>query len=278
MELARRVFCLIALSAAVTAAPQKLVFKDLHAPIPMRDGVRLYANVFLPSEHARVPAILVRTPYGKGEDLVPNYQALVDHGFAVVIEDVRGRYESEGEFHPLEQEAPDGNDTLDWIARQSWCDGKIGMTGGSYLGIAQWKAALAGNPHLKAIFPVVAGDDDYRDRFYSTGGAMKLGYRLEWMAENLGVFGYHPDFSSFVLHLPVRTADIAATGRTVDMFQAAAAHPAFDSFWKSISVREQLAKVRVPVFSVGGWYDNFAESDLEAYAALRKTSGLNRIA
>ena len=67
----------------------------------MRDGVRLYANVFLPSEHARVPAILVRTPYGKGEDLVPNYQALVDHGFAVVVEDVRGRYESEGEFRPL---------------------------------------------------------------------------------------------------------------------------------------------------------------------------------
>ncbi|MGA2118726.1 MAG: CocE/NonD family hydrolase [Bryobacteraceae bacterium] len=278
MELARRVFWLIALSAAAAAATQRLVFKDLHVPIPMRDGVRLYANIFLPSEHARVPAILVRTPYGKGEDLVPNYQALVDHGFAMVIEDVRGRYESEGEFHPLEQETPDGNDTLDWIARQSWCDGKIGMTGGSYLGIVQWKAALAGNPHLKAIFPVVAGDDDYRDRFYSTGGAMKLGNRLEWMAENLRVFGYHPDFSSFVLHLPIRTADVAATGRAVDMFRTAVAHPAFDSFWKSISVREQLAKVRVPVFSVGGWYDNFAESDLEAYAALRKTSGINRIA
>jgi putative CocE/NonD family hydrolase len=271
------VFCLTALSAAAAAAPQKLVFKDLHVPIPMRDGVRLYANIFLPSEHARVPAILVRTPYGKGEELVPNYQALVDHGFAMVVEDVRGRYESEGEFHPFDQEAPDGNDTLNWIARQSWCDGKIGMTGGSYLGIAQWKAALTANPHLKAIFPVVAGDDDYRDRFYSTGGAMKLGNRLEWMAENLGVFGYHPDFSNFVLHLPVRTADVAATGRTVDMFQTVVAHPAFDSFWKAISVREQLAKVRVPVFSVGGWYDNFAESDLDAYAALRKTSGLNRI-
>ena len=276
MELARRLFCLIALSAAGAAA-EKLAFKELHVPIPMRDGVRLYANIFLPSEHARVPAILVRTPYGKGEELVPNYQALVGHGFAVVIEDVRGRYESEGEFHPFDQEVPDGNDTLNWIARQSWCDGKIGMTGGSYLGIAQWKAALSANPHLKAIFPVVAGDDDYRDRYYSAGGAMKLGNRLEWMSENLGVFGYHPDFSNFVLHLPVRTADVAATGRTVEMFQTVVAHPAMDSFWKAISVREQLAKVRVPVFSVGGWYDNFVESDLDAYAALRKTSGLNRI-
>lgn len=277
MELAGRVFCLIALSAAATAAPQKPGFKELHVPIPMRDGVRLYANVFLPSEHARVAAILIRTPYGKGEDLAPNYQALVDHGFAVVVEDVRGRYESEGEFRPLEQEGPDGDDTLNWIARQSWSTGRIGMTGGSYLGIAQWKAALTGNPHLKAIFPVVAGDDDYRDRFYSPGGAMKLGHRLEWMSENMRMFGYHPDFSSYVLHLPIRTADVAATGRTIDMFQAAVAHPAFDPFWKGVSVREQLAKVRIPVFSVGGWYDNFAEGDLDAYAALRKTSGLNRI-
>ena len=102
-----------------------------------------------------------------------------------MVEDVRGRYESEGEFDPLTQEPADGDDTLNWMARQPWCDGKIGMTGGSYLGIVQWKAALRGNPHLKAIFPVVSGDDDYRDRFYSTGGAMKLGNRLEWMSENL---------------------------------------------------------------------------------------------
>jgi putative CocE/NonD family hydrolase len=224
-----------------------------------------------------MPAILVRTPYGKGEDLLPNFQALVDHGFAVVVEDVRGRYESEGAFEPLKQEPADGDDTINWIARQSWSDGKVGMTGGSYLGIVQWKAALTNNPHLKAIFPVVAGYDDYRDRFYSTGGAMKIGNRLEWMSENLKAPGYHPDFNKFVLHLPLRTADVAATGWTSEMYRMAMAHPAFDSFWRSISTKEQLAKVRVPVFSVGGWYDNFVQSDLEAYATLHRTSGLNRI-
>jgi hypothetical protein len=272
------VLCLIAVcSAAFAAQPRQQAVKLLHVAVPMRDGVRLYANVFLPSEHARVPAILVRTPYGKHDELPPNYRALVDHGFAMMIEDVRGRYESEGEFEPLTQEPADGDDTLNWMARQPWCDGKIGMTGGSYLGIVQWKAALRANPHLKAIFSVVAGDDDYRDRFYSPGGAMKLGNRLEWMAENLRTPGYRPEFNRFVWHLPLATADVAATGRVSSMYQQAVAHPAFDNFWRSISTHEHLDQVRVPVFAVGGLYDNYVESDLEAFAALRKRSGLNRV-
>src|SRR5208283_577230 len=165
LHLARLIFYLLCVGLAWGQRP---AFKQLHVPVPMRDGVHLSANLFLPSEHARVPAILVRTPYGKGADITSNYQAFVDHGYAVMVEDVRGRYESEGSFQPLEQESADGDDTLNWIARQPWSDGKIGMTGGSYLGIVQWKAAVLDNPHLKAIFPVVSGYDDYRDRFYST--------------------------------------------------------------------------------------------------------------
>ena len=80
----------------------------------------------------------------------------MDHGYAVVVQDVRGRYGSEGAFEPLTQEPDDGDDTIYWIARQPWSNGKVGMVGGSYVGIVQWKAALLNNPHLKAIFPVVA--------------------------------------------------------------------------------------------------------------------------
>jgi uncharacterized protein len=193
------------------------------------------------------------------------------------VEDVRGRHESEGVFRPLEQEAADGDDTLNWIARQPWSDGKVGMMGGSYLGIAQWKVAVLNNPHLKAIFPVVSGYDDYRDRFYSTGGAMKLGNRLNWLADNMRAPGFVPQFDRYVTHLPLRTADIAATGQSLELFQLALRHPFYDSFWKAISTREQLSKIHIPVFSVGGWYDNFAESDLEAFAFLNKVSGVNRI-
>jgi putative CocE/NonD family hydrolase len=268
---------LLLLAGQTGRLPANGLIKVLHLRIPMRDGVQLAANLYRPGELSRVPTILVRTPYGKGEDITSHYEAFVKHGYAIVVEDVRGRYESDGVFKPLEQEGKDGYDTIDWIAHQAWSDGKVGMMGGSYLGIVQWKAALQNNPHLKAIFPVVSGDDDYRDRFYSRGGAMKLGNRLNWMSDNMRASGFRPDFNLFIWHLPLRTADVAATGQTSDMYQDAINHPAFDKFWKSISTRERLDKIKVPVFAAGGWYDNFVESDLEAYMALRKNSNVNRI-
>src|SRR5260370_25940499 len=204
-----------AICAGPAVAAQKPIVKSLNVPVAMRDGVRLSANVYLAPDQGRMPAILGRTPYGKGADITPNNQAFVEHGYAVVVQDVRGRYESEGAFQPLTQEVRDGDDTLNWIARQPWSDGKIGMMGGSYVGLVQWKAALANNPHLKAIFPVASGYADYRDRYYSTGGALKLGNRLEWMAGNIRAPGDQQEFSQVVLPLPVRSADGAAPGGAV---------------------------------------------------------------
>ena len=266
---------LLALLACAASWPATL--RQFDVEIPMRDGVRLSANVFRPDTGARVPAILIRTPYGKGSAITANWQAFVDRGYAVVAGDVRGRFKSEGVFRPLEQEGVDGYDTIEWIARQPWSNGAVGMTGGSYLGIAQWKAALTGNPHLKCIFPWVSGYDDYLDRFYSPGGAFKLGQRLVWMAENLKQPGFVPDFNKYIRHLPLLAADRAATGRESEMFQAAVAHPAYDDFWRRVSTREQISRVKAAVFSVGGWYDNFVASDLAAVAALRKLSPAHRI-
>lgn len=244
----------------------------------MRDGVRLSANVFRPGAPGRYPAVLLRTPYDKGTAITAAYQSYVNHGYAVVVEDVRGRYKSGGKFEPINQDVNDGDDTLNWIARQPWSDGGVGMYGGSYLGIAQWKAALAKNPHLKAIFPYVSGDDDYRDRFYSTGGAMKIGHRLLWLEENMRANGYvPPDFRSYVSTLPVRRAGAAATGRSVDVWNIAINHPSYDDFWKDVSVREHLNEIHIPVYSVGGWYDNYVESDLDAFSILSKHNHSDRI-
>ena len=251
---------------------------SFNVPVPMRDGVRLSANVFRPGAPGRYPAVLQRTPYNKGEAITPAFQSFVNHGYAVVVEDVRGRYKSGGRFEPINQEVDDGDDTLNWIARQPWSDGGVGMYGGSYLGIAQWKAALSGNPHLKAIFPYVSGDDDYRDRFYSTGGAMKLGHRLLWLAENMKAAGFvPPDFKSYVLTLPTRKAGAMATGHSLDTWNTAIAHPTYDRFWKGVSVREHLKDIHVPVYSVGGWYDNYVESDLDAFSILTKHNHSDRI-
>ena len=216
------------------------------------------ASIWTPTSSTRpaaraIPTILVRTPYGKGADLPPGYSSFIEHGYAVVLQDVRGRYGSEGVFDALKQEGPDGYDTLNWIAAQPWSDGKVGMIGGSYLGIAQWRVALLNNPHLKAIFPVVSGSDDYFDRFYSPGGAMKLGHRLLWLSQNLTPAG--------IAEAEVRRLhrSSAACGppiappprQTLPLYQTILEHPTYDSFWKELSVREKIDRVRVPVFRRG---------------------------
>ncbi len=273
---------LIALLACSLSGAQQLppdgIDRAFDVRIHMRDGVELSTNVFRPTGATHLPALLVRTPYGKGRDIAPFYRGWVKRGYAVVLQDVRGRYQSQGVFDPMRQESADAEDTLNWIARQSWSNHRIGMMGGSYLGIVQWKAALLNNPYLKTIFPVVSGCDDYYDRFYSRGGALKLGQRLEWMAQNLRPPGTRrPDFQRFTLNLPIRASDELATGRDIGFYDQALDHPVYDAYWKALSTREKLDRVHVPVFSVGGWFDNFVESDLEAFSLLRKRGRLNRI-
>src|SRR5579884_1083040 len=261
----------LALSAwavfAATANPD--VTAQLHIRLTMRDGVHLDTNVFRPAIPGRVPALLFRTPYGKGVGLLPGYRAFLDHGFAVVTQDVRGRFASEGVFDSLHDEGEDGYDTIDWIARQWWSSGRVGMIGGSYRGIVQWKAAVLDNPHLLAICPSVSGWDDYTERFYSTGGALKLAHRLVWMSENVAAPGFRsPALADYIYHLPLRTIDRSATGWQVPFYQEVLDHPAYDRFWSEHSVAERIDRVKAAVFSAGGWYDNYVESDLNAFHAL----------
>ncbi len=130
--------------------------------VAMRDGVRLATNIFLPGRagalcEGRFPAVVVRTPYGKDFGVVGGlHQAFAPHGYAVVVQDVRGRYGSEGRWRPLGDDGADGADLLAWIAAQTWSDGKAGMVGTSYVGGTQHALALTGSPHLAAIVPVDA--------------------------------------------------------------------------------------------------------------------------
>jgi uncharacterized protein len=259
------------LLVVAVCAGQARVEKQLDVMVPMRDGVRLSTNIFRPAGAGRWPVVLVRTPYNKGPDLAPSYVVFLERGYAMVVQDVRGRYESQGVFRPLEQEGPDGEDTLKWIGRQAWCDGNVGMIGGSYSGMAQWQAALRNPPNLKAIFPLVSGYDDYLDRFYSRGGGFKLGHRLMWIQENLRLPYFRaPQFGSFIYHLPLRSADRLVSGRPIDFYQDALNHPSYDDFWLRLSTRANLERITVPVFAAGGWFDNYAQSDLEVWAAMRR--------
>jgi predicted acyl esterase len=267
--------CCGAIAATVSSLPPS---GQLHVRITTRDGVHLDTNIFRPRAPSRVGTVLFRTPYGKGDGLPPGYSQFIDHGFAVVTQDVRGRSASEGVFDSLNHEGQDGYDTIEWIARQPWSNGRVGMAGGSYRGIVQWKAAVLDNPHLKAICPVVAGWNDYTDRFYSRGGALKLEHRLVWLSENLAAPGFRPPpLASFISHLPLRTIDRVSTGRTIGFYQSVLNHPTYDSFWKNLSVSDRIDRVNAAAFIAGGWYDNYVESDLDAFSALQRKGTPARI-
>ena len=156
---------------------------ETNVPIPMRDGALLYADIYRPDSPDRVPVLLQRVPYNKS---MPAYRSVAldstraaSHGFAVVIQDTRGRYTSDGEFYPFLNEAQDGYDTIEWCAAQPWSTGKVGMFGRSYAGATQWLAATSRPPSLAAIVPGVTASDYYEGWTYK-GGALELGFTMSW--------------------------------------------------------------------------------------------------
>lgn len=237
--------------------------------VPMRDGVHLATDVFLPAAGGHWPTVLIRTPYNRKSSASASYRYFVRRGYSVVIQDVRGRYASQGTFESAKQEGPDGSDAINWIVEQPWSNGRVAMAGNSYLGLDQWWAALEDNPHLLAISPMCSGDDEYLDRYYSQGGALKLGHRLVWLAQNL-TSPNEPRllFQNYIHHLPVRTADVEATGAPLPRWRDALNHPSYDAYWEARSVRQESRRINIPVLSFGGWFDNYAESDLDAFSRL----------
>ena len=140
----------IALSDCVIqiGANDHLVLKDV--PVKVRDGVTLLADVWLPDPQGKFPVLVYRTPYGKARAAKEwtTFDKAVARGYAVVIQDVRGRYASGGEFDPYRNEGRDGYDTIEWAAAQPWSNGVVGTFGLSYPGAVQWLAAVENPPHL----------------------------------------------------------------------------------------------------------------------------------
>ena len=138
-----------------SAAGNFVIEKDV--AIPMRDGVVLRADVLRPRDADAFPVLVYRTPYGKEHALqeYSTFRHAVEHGYAVVVQDVRGRYASGGDFLPYQNEGHDGYDTIEWAARQPWSNGAVGTFGLSYPGAVQWLAAVENPPHLKAMVPAM---------------------------------------------------------------------------------------------------------------------------
>ncbi|HET7750418.1 MAG TPA: CocE/NonD family hydrolase, partial [Terriglobales bacterium] len=164
-------------SAHAFGAPADYVLqKDV--AVPMRDGVVLRADILLPRVKGRFPTLVYRTPYNKEEALngYTTFQHAVERGYAVVVQDVRGRYASGGDFAAYQNEGRDGYDTIEWAAHQPWSNGNIGSFGLSYPGAVQWLAAVESPPHLKAMVPAMTFSTP-RNFFYSSGV-----FDMSWIA------------------------------------------------------------------------------------------------
>ena len=152
--------------------------------VPMRDGVVLRADILLPADSGRFPTLVYRTPYNKESALreYKTFRKAVARGYAVVAQDVRGRYASDGEFNAYRSEGRDGYDTIEWAAKQPWSDGNVGTFGLSYPGAVQWLAAVESPPHLKAMVPAMTFATP-RNFFYS--GGVFDGSWLDWIWFNI---------------------------------------------------------------------------------------------
>ena len=253
-----------------------------HVAVPMRDGVKLYADVYLPRREGRFPTLITRTPYGVQRDgMHSTVIAFARRGYAVVVQDARGRFESEGAWDPFRNEANDGYDTVEWAARQPWSSGKVGMHGGSYLGHVQWQAASMAPPHLVTIFPVLASTSIYHNTFYH-GGAFKLALAYGWGVVRMPnrimnpqywhMESYAPDemkYENIIWKLPLSTIDLESSGQKVGFFRDWIRHSSYDAYWRAISDEERFSKVRVPAHVFGGWFDLLLGGTLNGFTGLR---------
>ena len=171
---------------------------EFDVPATMRDGTMLRANIFRPAGEGPYPVALTRTPYGKDfASVMPFLDAprLARAGYIVVIQDVRGRFRSEGEWRPFHHEDVDGYDTVEWAARLPGASGAVGMYGLSYLGFTQWMAAKEAPPSLKAIVPALTWAD-VRDGVFWRGGAFELGTYAGWNLSSVGLDTFFKRYQS----------------------------------------------------------------------------------
>src|SRR6266478_4433175 len=238
--------------------------------VPMRDGVVLRADIPLPGAEGKFPALIYRTPYGKQFALreYKTFEKAVARGYAVVAEDVRGRYASDGEFVAYQNEGRDGYDTIEWAAQQPWCDGNVGTFGLSYPAAVQWLAAVENPPHLKAMVPAMTFSTP-RNFFYS--GGVFDGSWLEWIWMNIApdlrrhknlagprtneeaAETWKREHQRMETFLPLR--DLPDLKDVTPFYYDWLAHPPADPWWDWAELRSKYNRVHAAGWNLSGWYD-----------------------
>jgi len=257
-------------AAGAQLQPAQAISTERDVAVRMRDGVVLRADIYRPARGGPFPVLVYRTPYGK-QNAADSYQThlkAVARNYVVVLQDVRGRYGSDGRFDPYRQEGADGYDTIEWAASQPWSNGVVGTYGLSYPGAVQWLAAMEAPPHLAAMAPAMTFSSP-RNFFYSNGVFDRSW--LPWIYVNIA-----PDIRT-KLNLPGTrdTSEAAATWPTVaeayrswlplrdlpwlrqeaPFYFEWLAHPPEDRWWDWAELRGRYGKVTAAVLNLSGWYD-----------------------
>ncbi len=280
------VFAVVLTTSLVQAAEVYEVTMERGVGEKMRDGVILRADVYRPKSNGQFPVLLQRTPYDKRGSADFALKAAA-HGFVAIIQDVRGRYTSDGDWYTFKHESDDGYDTIEWAAALPYSNGKVGMWGGSYVGATQMLAAISHPPHLAGICPIVTASN-YHDGWTYQGGAFEQWFNQSWTSglaqdtlhrtvvknTNAVLGAWKLPLTSYPLFnfsdpsvAPISTAALAP------YFLDWLAHPNYDEYWKQLSIEERYADITVPVLHIAAWYDIFQGGSLRNYIGIKAHGG-----
>jgi uncharacterized protein len=281
--------------------------------VPMRDGIRLRAEVIRPAAGGPHPVLVQRYPYSPRDGFMVMFgRQIAKQGYAVVVQSCRGRFGSEGDFYPIHPDVHDSYDTVEWAAAQPWSNGRVGMYGTSYSGMTQWTAAIARPPHLVCIAPFTCTWDGTIGGWYYSPGVLTLGLAVLWSAQ---MTAFEAERREVTPPLPVFAevarimdegglADLGALSKFLEVQPAAARElyerrplrdieelrdlaPWFrdwcdhedpnDPHWLAVSAAAHAAEIDLPILHLTGWYDYFTKGSLDAYDTMTRSGRTNEV-
>lgn len=276
---------MLALVACQPAAAQQWpngIRVQINVPVPMRDGVRLSADVYRPEAPGKVPCLLMRTYWGKHEPgKISSALEFARHGYAVALEDVRGRFDSGGEWTPYVNDVRDGYDTQMWLGQQPWCNGTVGTFGESYDGFTQLMPAPLHCPYVKCLVPFACQQTNFGHLYNDgvlqigtafTAGLFMVGHTLQPTIG--GVYGSGLrliQWDSFLRRLPLISAldEIADVPWVKDWIR----HDQYDRYWDSYGLKDKYKDIDAPAYFVTGWYDNLVHETWKNFLGFRNEGG-----
>lgn len=274
-------FACVIIAANAQKKIDSTIVVERNVMVKMRDGVRLATDVYRMKGVEQAPVLLLRTPYNKDGLQMNERDRFLRAGYIIVSQDVRGRYASEGVFEPHKNETADGVDCMEWIVSQPWCDGNMGMFGGSYLGGTQWLPARENPKALKAMVPEVTFSDMYEGNTHP--GGVKVLHDLRWTVANIlrdvvrrkreagesvPVESELPDVNTVLNVLPI--AGHPMIEQYTPFYKEWLDHPTAGAYWDSISPSAGYRNITAPAMNISGWYDIFIDGTIKNYIGMKE--------